>query len=616
MPRWTRLPKDAYALVEANPGAILFETARFDPCNQSSYLFLDPVRTISAVTLGDVESLFRQIEEALEQGFHVAGFLGYECGYQFERFAGVELAPQELPLAWFGVYREPLVFDHVSGHFVGAGPVPPFEAQQREVPERLADRVSLAITQDEYLARILKIKNYIAAGETYQVNFTDRVSFQTPNSPAVAFEVMSRQQPVAYSAFMNVAGHHVASVSPELFFKAEGGKITTRPMKGTMSRGLDSAEDREAALRLQSDEKNRSEHVMIVDLLRNDLGRICTMGSVEVEDIFSVEKYQTLFQMTSTISGMLRPGIKYYDIFKSMFPSGSVTGAPKIRTMQIIREIEWCLRGVYCGAIGFMSPGGSAVFSVAIRTLVLKDGVARMGVGGGIVADSDPEEEYQECLLKASFLTRSHREFQLIESMLWDGGFPFLSLHLDRLESSAAYFDFACDREVVRARLLEAAVSFVAGRRLKVRALLDAEGHLTIESVELAEGGFGGRVRVAAECTSSSDVFFRHKTTRREIYDRQHSKALADGFDEVIFTNERGEVTEGAISNVFVRMGGRLVTPPLACGVLAGIYRRHLLESSEAEERVLTLEDLRSAEGVMLCNAVRGMREMKQLSFD
>jgi len=325
MAQWIRLPRDVYSVVEASPGAVLLETARFDACNRSSYLFLDPVRTISAVTLDEVGPLFRQIEEALEQGFHVAGFLGYECGYAFERFAGIGAAAQELPLAWFGVYRKPLIFDHVAGCFDGGGLVAPVEAQPREVPERLADSVSLAITKDEYRARILKIKECIAAGETYQVNFTDRVSFQTECSPAVAYEALSRQQPVAYGAFMNVAGRTVASFSPELFFRVEGEKITTRPMKGTMPRGMDSAEDQVAAARLQNDEKNRSEHVMIVDLLRNDLGRICKMGSVDVEDIFSVEKYQTLFQMTSTVSGRLRPGIKYYDLFKSLFPTGPVS---------------------------------------------------------------------------------------------------------------------------------------------------------------------------------------------------------------------------------------------------------------------------------------------------
>ncbi len=611
---WRRLPKHVYASVEASAGAVLLETARFDAVNRASYLFFEPVRVISAARLGDVERVFDQVEEALAQGFHVAGFLGYECGYAFERFAGVSVPEQEFPLAWFGVYRKPIVFDHQTGRFDGE--IPLRAGGGVEIPERLVDAVELSISQEDYRARILQIKELIAAGETYQVNFTDGVSFPVACSPAVAYEVLSRQQPVAYSAFLNINGQYVASFSPELFFRMEGGKITTRPMKGTMRRGLDAAEDRAAALRLQRDEKNRSEHVMIVDLLRNDLGRVCRMGSVVVEDIFSVERYQTLFQMTSTVSGTLRPGVRYADVFKSMFPSGSVTGAPKIHTMQIIREMEQRARGVYCGAIGRMAPDGTAVFNVAIRTLVLKDGNARMGVGGGIVADSDPDEEYRECLLKASFLSRAQQEFQLIESLLWEDGFPFLEMHLDRMEASAGYFGFIFSRNAAREQLAAAARGFCTGKKWKVRMLLDAAGVVKIESMEIAGSEEGVRVRMAAERSSSRDVFLRHKTTRRALHEREYARAVTDGLDEVIFLNERSEVTEGAISNVLVRMAGRLLTPPLASGVLAGVYRRHLLESGAAAERVLTLDDLRTAEVVLLCNAVRGMRVVKQMDFD
>jgi len=540
--------------------------------------------------------------------------LSYECGYHFEHFDGVDLAPQDFPLAWFGLYERPVIFDHVQGRFEGAA-LPSHKDVAVETTGRFAESVTLAIPEEEYRSKILRIKDYILAGETYQVNFTDRVSVSTSLSAAAAFAALSKRQPVAYSAFMNVEGRHILSLSPELFFRIGEGRIVTRPMKGTMPRGMDLVGDAEAAVRLRNDEKNCSEHIMIVDLLRNDVGRICAMGSVTVTEMFSVERYETLLQMTSTVSGRLRPGLSYYDIFKGMFPSGSITGAPKIRTMQIIRELEAKPRGVYTGAIGFMAPGGESVFNVAIRTLVLKDGVATMGVGGGIVADSDPGEEYRECLLKAAFLTRERQDFRLIETMLWDGAVALLAMHLDRLESSAAYFGFGFDRVAVVAELEKLREGLQSGERYRLRLLLDLAGGVTISVVKLDEGSWNGSVRLSKERTSSTDLLLRHKTTHRELYEREYALARGDGFDEVIFFNERGEVTEGAISNILVRKDGRLLTPPVDCGVLPGVYRRHLLESdATAVECVLTLEDLEKADAVFLCNSVRGLRVVKRIA--
>jgi para-aminobenzoate synthetase/4-amino-4-deoxychorismate lyase len=615
--RWTQLPEQLHSLVADNPGSVLLQTSRFDAWNRQSFVFLDAIETISASRLDEIPDLFRRVEEALAGGFYVAGFMGYECGYHFERFDGVSLEAQELPLAWFGIYRAPVVFDHARGCFEGGFVLPPIAAPPDELMVPFAEKAALEISEDDYCAKIRQIKEYIRAGETYQVNFADRVRVKTEASAGEAFGALITQQPVAYSALLNIEGHHVLSLSPELFFRIEDGRIVTRPMKGTMHRGLDRAEDSEAAERLRSDEKNRAEHVMIVDLLRNDLGRICEMGSVQVEDIFSVERYRTLLQMTSTVSGKLRGGLSYYEIFKAMFPSGSITGAPKIRTMEIINAMERVPRGVYTGAIGVMSPDGTATFNVAIRTLVLKDGEAWMGVGGGIVADSEPQDEYQECLLKAEFLTRRGRDFQLIETMLWDGEFFLLAMHLDRMEASAEYFDFPFDRDVVTTRLVEEARGFRLGERYRVRLLLDGHGKMTVTSAVFAADQTVGRVGLSAERTFSGDVFLRHKTTRRELYEREYVRARADGLDEVIFLNERGEVTEGAISNVFIRQAGKLLTPPLRSGVLPGVFRRHLLETDAgAEERVLTVRDLETADAIFVGNSVRGLREVKLLKVD
>lgn len=615
--KWIQLPRQVEALAASTANSVLLKTSRFDEQNQHSYLFLKPLTIVRAHQLDDIPDLFRRIELAVSQGHHVAGYMSYECGYHFEWFSETAL-PQNLPLAWFGVYAQSFVFDHGSGMFEGPAPDLSGYSAVEPIPSAFAANAELAISEDEYAAKIERIENYIEAGDTYQVNFTDSVTARTYLSPAQAFAALSASQPVAYSALLNVGNNYILSLSPELFFRidARTRTITTRPMKGTMPRGLDVHEDEQQSVRLRNDEKNCSEHVMIVDLLRNDLGRICMPGSVRVEDIFSVEQYATLLQMTSTVSGTLRSNLSYYDIFRALFPSGSITGAPKIRTMQIIRELERSPRGVYTGCIGHIAPDGAATFNVAIRTLVLQGGIAHMGVGGGIVADSVPAGEYRECLLKASFLTRQRREFQLIETMLVrNAAIALLSLHLDRLQASARYFDFDFDRSVIEAAIESAASQLTDNQSHRMRLLLDSAGEASITSTvfELSDAPLS--IRVAEECTRSGDVFLRHKTTHREFYDRNLAEARAAGYDEVLFLNERGEVTEAAISNLFLEEDGKLFTPPLSSGVLPGVYRRHVLETNpQAEERVLTLADLQSADIVYLCNSVRGMRRVGSIT--
>jgi para-aminobenzoate synthetase / 4-amino-4-deoxychorismate lyase len=611
--QWLALPPQLRESAAQNVNSILLETSRFDSCNRHSYLFQDPKRVITTNRLDEIPDTFAKIEEALAEGLHVAGYLAYECGYHFETFATARtLAGQ--PLAWFGAYRTPYIFDHGTGCFASAEFLHDCSSEPQSEIAEIADNVALDISESDYLAKILKIKDFLAQGETYQVNFTDNIMLRKSVSPLGAYLGLSRQQSVAYSAFMNLGDHHVLSFSPELFFRTENSRIVTRPMKGTMSRGRDAKEDQEMALRLRNDAKNCSEHVMIVDLLRNDLGRICTPGSVSVEAPFSIERYETLHQMTSTVSGTLQPQIGYYDIFRSIFPCGSITGAPKIRSMQIISELEQGPRGIYTGAIGFISPQRSSTFNVAIRTLVVRGDAVTMGVGGGIVADSDPQEEYRECLLKASFLTRTRRPFRLIETLLWQRDYPLIALHLDRLQSSAAYFNFAFDREAIAAQLCDLAKSFDANTRYRVRLLLDATGSISLAGEAFFDGSLSCQITVASERTSSVDPFFRHKTTNREMYDRLHKAARAAGFDEVIFMNDRDEVTEGAVSNIFIERSGRWLTPALACGVLPGVFRRHILKTRPAaEERVLTIADLQSADAIYLCNALRGLRKVTAL---
>jgi para-aminobenzoate synthetase/4-amino-4-deoxychorismate lyase len=611
---WVSLPQSFRAAAAQSCNAVLLETSRFDSDNRQSHLFLNPKRLLVARRLGEIPGLFGEIEMALKQGLYVAGFLSYECGYHFERFADIEV-PQ--PLAWFGAYEQVHTFNHLLEVNPRGRATPPAGNGTTARYAALADDTALQISEDAYVAQILAIKEHLAAGDTYQVNFTDRLAFSTSLAPAEVFAALSAQQSVAYSAFLNLEDRSILSFSPELFFKIEGERICTRPMKGTMPRGLDLADDERMANRLRSDEKNRSEHVMIVDLLRNDLGRICRIGTVKVESPFVVERYDTLHQMTSTVAGTLLPDIGFYDIFRGLFPSGSITGAPKIRTMQIIRELETHARGVYTGAIGFIAPDRSAVFNVAIRTLAMQDGWLTMGVGGGIVADSDPRDEYRECLLKAAFVTRRHEPFQLIETILWDGDFQLLSLHLDRLASSASYFNFPFERAQITSELfdLPKSHSFANGAPRRIRLLLSENGSRTCEVSEFPQEPSMIRAVLADERTSSTDPFRRHKSTRRELYDRLYAKARAEGFQEVIFANENGELTEGAISNLFVEKEGRFLTPPLSSGVLPGVFRRHILETrAGAVETVLTLDDLKTADAIYLCNSVRGLRQVASIA--
>jgi len=657
MARRHPLPPEIYALVEQTPATVLLEGGKQNDSETRekpwTQLFKAPMSVCVAFSTAEIPPLFSEIESAVAAGHCAAGFFSYECASCFEPKAGTRAAPDGKPLAWFGIYERSYVFDHATAKFEGAEP-PELERFRRQMPSvgaasRAPDpeiAVVFALSEAEYAERIAQIHQWIRAGDVYQLNFTAPMKFEAPCSAAALYARLRARQPVDYGAFLHLEpGRRILSFSPELFFHIEEGgshcgrrRIVTRPMKGTARRGRTTREDREIAEWLANDPKNRSENVMIVDLVRNDLGRVAQTGSVRVEQLFAVERYPTLWQMTSTVSAELRPEVGFRDVFRALFPCGSVTGAPKARATQLIAELEDAPRGVYTGAIGFFSPR-QTVFNVAIRTLELNGARGTMGVGSGVVIDSDPAAEYRECLLKAEFLTGpAHRttnpingnirivsqpdEFFLIETMLWNGEYPLLELHLDRLEDSAAYFDFACDRTAVRRALEDHARQFAdqkfadaeTSKPRKVRLLFDAEGRAQISGEVLPPSGDPnriGRIYISDVRTDPADATLYHKTTHRELYNEAYEQAVRDGFDDVLFLNLRGKVTEGAISNVFVVKDGRWFTPPMECGLLAGVYRRHLLETRpEIEERVLSLEDLRQADAIYLCNAVRGLRRV------
>lgn len=582
---------------------IIFESLRPNLGGESrSFTIETPEIVIQCHQLADVKSVLDEVETRVSEGYTAAGFLGYEAGFAFvPGMPGLRSA--DFPLAWFALSR------HVTSLDPGCLP----ESFGPETDHQIED-LSLNLSRDEYETAIERIKKWIERGHSYQVNFTMRYRGKFSGSSRSLYRRLRGRQRVDYAAYFETDRWSVVSLSPELFFQQEGKDVTVKPMKGTASRGRTNEEDALCIKELQESAKERSENLMIVDMLRNDLGRICEIGSIEVTDPMRVEKYETLLQMTTTVRGRLKPATSLAQVFGAAFPCGSVTGAPKVRTMQIIDELENAPRGIYTGAIGVVSPE-RAVFSVAIRTAMidLRRQSIEMGVGSGILYEADPQREYQECVLKGRFLTDQSPEFKLLETILWTpgSGFSRLPLHLDRLADSARYFLFDLNLEQVMQSLSRAHDDLTGGRGgdARVRLLVSRYGSVEIE-IHDTDPPKGEILRVRfAGVVDSSDPFLFHKTTNRRLYDRELRKAREEGYFEALFTNEHGQVTEGAISNVFVLTNGVYATPPVSCGLLAGTYRRHLLETRPfpIEERVLTVDDLAHADAVFCCNAVRGL---------
>ncbi|HEY4611533.1 MAG TPA: aminodeoxychorismate synthase component I, partial [Bacteroidota bacterium] len=560
------------------PNALLFETTLRDASNQKSYLFLKPKYIITATSLKKVERALEDVDAALRDGYHVAGFLSYEAGAAFERVLQQE-ARLFQPLVWFGVYKNPVTFNHRTKRFEQGSRVEHSIARQLQAVAE-TKKVPLAptpsVTYEEYEKAIEKIKEYIVAGDTYQVNYTFKLRFPWKDSAAALYARLRNAQRVEYSVFLSLRERKILSLSPELFFRNGGNAVTVKPMKGTAPRGRTREEDSAYEKELRASEKNRAENLMIVDMLRNDLGRIAKTGSVRVASFFDVERYDTILQATSTIEAKLRSGVTPSEIMKCLFPCGSVTGAPKIRTMQIIRELESEPRGVYTGSIGFFSPKKKAVWNVAIRTVVLNTRERRgeMGVGSGIVYDSNSEHEYRECLLKAKFLMESHGEFALLETMRWEPQYSYrlLKYHMGRLERSAEYFGFSFKRAEGLAFLKRHGMKLRKAskrtRSFRVRLTMTRDGVFSATQYRLERSAGDQHARISEHRTDSGDRFLYHKTTNRTLYDRELERAMLDGFFDVIFLNERHELTEGARSNLVVKKDGRGYTPPVECGLL------------------------------------------------
>lgn len=603
--------------IESFPDSVLLESTKVDRHNSTSYFFCNPVSTIECVSLDSAEAGLAELERVCKSGMYAAGFITYELGYAFEP----TLQPPSntpRPLFWFGVYEKPVMYDQRTHKFnqklpfTVPHPDPALEARFESPTGSLAET--------EYLRNVERIKRYISDGDTYQVNYTFKLKFGFSGSAGDLYCMLRDGQRVGYSAFIESKSSSVLSFSPELFFDLKGNSVKLKPMKGTAPRGRTTSEDDRQAEFLRTSPKNRAENLMIVDLLRNDIGKISRHGSVRVTKSFEVEKYETVFQATSTIQAQLKPRTTIPDLVKALFPSGSVTGAPKIRTMQIIHELEKEPRGIYTGAIGFFGPRRRAVFNVAIRTVVVdhQQKKAEMGVGSGIVHDSDPRDEYRECLLKADFLTEPVHDFELLETIRWDPktGWFLLKEHLSRLKDSAEYFGYRFKRRTVLTSLHKCAREFKKNRASsrRVRLTMDRPGNVHLSSSEVLPVD-EPRVALAHKSLNSQDRFLFHKTTNRKFYDDQLAQAAQRDLFDVIFQNERRELTEGARSNLILRIGSNYYTPPVECGLLAGVYRRWLLKSGKIAERILYPEDFKKADEVLVCNAVRGLIKVRVAGF-
>ena len=533
-----------------------------------------PASEIFATRIDEVFSVLEFAERKSKAGSYVAVMLSYEAAPAFDPVLAVHQA-SDFPHAWAAAFTEPPSDISIQGATINSNSWAPH------------------VSRDEYDAAVTRIRELIAAGDTYQVNYSFPLTSIFKGDTYAWYGSLCLAQGAQYSAYVDLGRYKVLCLSPELFFERRGNQVSTRPMKGTIHRGRWLAEDRELAEWLRQSVKDRAENVMIVDLLRNDLGKVSVPGSVRVSSLFDIERFETVWQMTSTVESTLKDGVSLVELMSALFPCGSITGAPKIRTMEIIRELERSPRGAYTGTIGLLKPCGGCVFNVAIRTVVVdgETNQATFGVGGGVTIDSTAEREYEECLVKSRFLHTSPVEFQLFESMLLeDGEYFLLARHLERLKNSAAYFGFAFPEEEIKTVLNQ--IAGVGAFKVRLDLRKDGQIETQISRIENADSVKG--VALAVNPVDSSDRFLYHKTTLRDYYS-----------EDVIFWNERGEVTESRIANIVVPIDGELLTPPVSSGLLPGTFREQLLAERKIKERVITIEELKNAGEFFLINSVR-----------
>lgn len=565
--------------------------------------FKNPIRVLQTNNVEEVADVLEQLDKAAEQGYYSAGFVSYEAAPAFDPAMEVHPA-SDFPLVWFGIFEEPQKLE--LAREAGSGSDDNYEVSGWQ----------MAGSPQAYQEGIQKIKIAIEEGDTYQVNYTERLHADFSGNDFAFYRQLARNQEAGYGAYLNIGDQRILSASPELFFQVQNGRLMTKPMKGTAPRGRTLEEDEARIAELLASEKEQAENLMIVDLLRNDMSRLAKKGTVKVDKLFEVETYPTVHQMTSTIEAELVPDLNILDWFKALFPCGSITGAPKISTMHTIAELEGTPREVYCGAIGYMTPGKNAVFNVPIRTVMIdkKESRACYGVGGGVTWDSTSEGEFKELQMKAEVLTARRPEFQLLESLkLENGSYPLKAHHMKRLLDSAVYFKFPADEETVAARLAEIVDEFPEGV-YKVRLLLDRTGKIRTEAQETTAITEPVKCMLAAAPVDSGNAFLYHKTTHRQVYKKAAETIPTESFS-VLLWNGKEELTEFAIGNLVVEKDGEFFTPPVSCGLLPGTFRQQLLEAGKIKEKIILKEELGEYDAIWFINSVRGWLRVEMVSI-
>ncbi|MFD2616377.1 aminodeoxychorismate synthase component I [Terrilactibacillus laevilacticus] len=551
-------------------------------------MFENPIDILCTYKIEDIPLLFNQIESYLDDGYYVAGYVSYEAALGFNSSMTTH-TDTKMPLLWFGVFEKPSMIS---------------TEEKSSIAHSLAWKPD--VSPERYTKAIQTIHQEIENGNTYQTNYTLRLNSPFTTDALSYFHQLKEAQRADFCAYLDIGDYQILSASPELFFAWDGEHIETRPMKGTIQRGLTFDEDRRLKEKLKSSTKDQAENVMIVDLLRNDLSRIAERGSVHVSKLFDIESYPTVHQMTSTIEAKTKPETTVFDIFKALFPCGSITGAPKVKTMSLIHELESSPREIYCGTIGYMTPARKAIFNIPIRTVWIdkENRLAEYGVGGGITWDSNAKDEYDEVVAKGAVLTAKFPEFDLLESLLLeDGKLVLLDHHLARLSHSAEYFQYKLDQHELNLALFKLEKQFPVGR-FKVRLIVNKQGHFSIETQPISIIAEDQSIRLGTSPISSNNVFLYHKTTFREMY-KEHKDGQEDVFD-ILLWNEKGHITEFTNGNVVAKIHDTLVTPPVSDGLLAGTFRESLLHQGKVEEKSITIEELKSAAEIWFINSVRG----------
>ena len=553
-----------------------------------------PVDEICAFSVDEARPALDRLRQAVAAGLHAAGFIAYDAAYALEPKLGPLARKGDGPLLWFGIFNdyrtlEPGKLDALLGDPEGAW----------------TGRPQPRISREDYLAACAQVREHLFAGDFYQANLAFGCDVRLLGPPLAAYARMRRRSQAGWAGIVRHPGGWLLSLSPEEFFTIRGQVMEARPMKGTAPRRADRQADAAEAERLAADPKQRAENMMIVDLLRNDLARVAEAGSVEVPELFAVESYPTVHQMVSQVTAKLRGGIDPVTVLETLFPCGSITGAPKLAAIEALRRLEPEPRGAYTGTMGWIEPGGDAAFNVLIRTLELGEGkdIARLGLGSGLVVDSVAEDEWAECLLKGEFVAPEGQEFDLIETMRFDPehGVVDLDRHVDRLTASADDLDFQFDRHAARNELQ--AATFRRKEPAMVRLLLSPTGSMAIELKPLPETPAGPVDAVVRPLpVDASDFRLRYKTTARRFLEEARREG---GAFETIFTDPQGRLTEGSFTNIFIERDGRLVTPPAARGLLPGLLRQQLLDDGKAVEGDLHVEDIKA--GFLIGNMVRGL---------